>query len=148
MRKRKVASVIEEEESVQNHGHNNQNENEDCEGNGFFACYLLTSLSPRFKGHTYIGFLSHLISLIFTKIQFWSLPFTRSKNHSHPFGFSFIQIMGLYQFLWFLFHFKLVPLWSDDPLVLLVFFFFNQIFFGRNVGYLTILFLRFLLQLL
>ncbi|KAG4974643.1 hypothetical protein AAZX31_11G186900 [Glycine max] len=56
MRKRKVASVIEEEESVQNHGHNNQNENEDCEGNGFFACYLLTSLSPRFKGHTYIGF--------------------------------------------------------------------------------------------
>ncbi|KAK0596121.1 hypothetical protein LWI29_012993 [Acer saccharum] len=25
-------------------------------GNGFFACYLLTSLSPRHKGHTYIGF--------------------------------------------------------------------------------------------
>ncbi|KAJ6859509.1 hypothetical protein NC652_041711 [Populus alba x Populus x berolinensis] len=24
--------------------------------NGFFACYLLTSLCPRFKGHTYIGF--------------------------------------------------------------------------------------------
>uniref|UniRef100_A0A7N0TGT7 Structure-specific endonuclease subunit SLX1 homolog n=1 Tax=Kalanchoe fedtschenkoi TaxID=63787 RepID=A0A7N0TGT7_KALFE len=23
---------------------------------GFFACYLLTSLSPRYKGHTYIGF--------------------------------------------------------------------------------------------
>lgn len=23
---------------------------------GFFACYLLTSLSPRHKGHTYIGF--------------------------------------------------------------------------------------------
>uniref|UniRef100_A0A6N2M1X9 Structure-specific endonuclease subunit SLX1 homolog n=1 Tax=Salix viminalis TaxID=40686 RepID=A0A6N2M1X9_SALVM len=23
---------------------------------GFFACYLLTSLCPRFKGHTYIGF--------------------------------------------------------------------------------------------
>lgn len=22
---------------------------------GFFACYLLTSLCPRFKGHTYIG---------------------------------------------------------------------------------------------
>ncbi|XP_044484263.1 uncharacterized protein LOC123210117 [Mangifera indica] len=25
-------------------------------GEGFFACYLLTSLSPRYKGHTYIGF--------------------------------------------------------------------------------------------
>ncbi|XVF46134.1 hypothetical protein PTKIN_Ptkin03bG0002400 [Pterospermum kingtungense] len=25
-------------------------------GKGFFACYLLTSLSPRHKGHTYIGF--------------------------------------------------------------------------------------------
>ncbi|TYJ41142.1 hypothetical protein E1A91_A03G000500v1 [Gossypium mustelinum] len=24
-------------------------------GKGFFACYLLTSLSPRHKGHTYIG---------------------------------------------------------------------------------------------
>ncbi|RDX80672.1 Structure-specific endonuclease subunit SLX1 [Mucuna pruriens] len=53
MRKRKVASahasssVI--EETV-------QNENEICEGNGFFACYLLASLSPRYKGHTYIGF--------------------------------------------------------------------------------------------
>ena len=23
--------------------------------NGFFACYLLLSLSPRHKGHTYIG---------------------------------------------------------------------------------------------
>ncbi|XP_057953297.1 structure-specific endonuclease subunit slx1 [Malania oleifera] len=26
------------------------------EENGFFACYLLASLCPRFKGHTYIGF--------------------------------------------------------------------------------------------
>ncbi|KAL6955364.1 hypothetical protein U1Q18_041334 [Sarracenia purpurea var. burkii] len=25
------------------------------EKGGFFACYLLTSLSPRHKGHTYIG---------------------------------------------------------------------------------------------
>lgn len=25
-------------------------------GEGFFACYLLTSISPRFKGHTYIGY--------------------------------------------------------------------------------------------
>ncbi|KAK7305511.1 hypothetical protein VNO77_43417 [Canavalia gladiata] len=43
------------EEAVQNHSHN-QNENEDCEGDRFFACYLLASLSPRYKGHTYIGF--------------------------------------------------------------------------------------------
>ncbi|CAJ1960548.1 unnamed protein product [Sphenostylis stenocarpa] len=61
MRKKRVTSVTEEEEEeeeeeiVQNHG-NNQNEKENCEGNGFFACYLLTSLSPRYKGHTYIGF--------------------------------------------------------------------------------------------
>ncbi|KAI3450258.1 hypothetical protein Pfo_006923 [Paulownia fortunei] len=26
------------------------------ESGGFFACYLLTSLCPRFKGHTYIGY--------------------------------------------------------------------------------------------
>ncbi|KAL6519038.1 hypothetical protein OROHE_017462 [Orobanche hederae] len=26
------------------------------EGAGFFGCYLLTSLCPRFKGHTYIGY--------------------------------------------------------------------------------------------
>ncbi|CAA7037934.1 unnamed protein product [Microthlaspi erraticum] len=26
------------------------------DGNGFFACYILTSLSPRHKTHTYIGF--------------------------------------------------------------------------------------------
>ncbi|CAH9074019.1 unnamed protein product [Cuscuta epithymum] len=34
-------------------------ENQRCDnegGSGFFACYLLTSLSPRFKGFTYIGF--------------------------------------------------------------------------------------------
>ncbi|KAF5744454.1 putative nuclease [Tripterygium wilfordii] len=29
---------------------------EEEKGKGFFACYLLTSLCPRFKGHTYIGF--------------------------------------------------------------------------------------------
>ncbi|XWS71932.1 hypothetical protein CRYUN_Cryun03dG0181000 [Craigia yunnanensis] len=32
------------------------NENKGKHGKGFFACYLLTSLSPRYKGHTYIGF--------------------------------------------------------------------------------------------
>ncbi|KVI03735.1 hypothetical protein Ccrd_017978 [Cynara cardunculus var. scolymus] len=31
-------------------------DSEDGEKSGFFACYLLTSLCPRFKGHTYIGF--------------------------------------------------------------------------------------------
>ncbi|GFP97344.1 structure-specific endonuclease subunit slx1 [Phtheirospermum japonicum] len=29
---------------------------EEGKGAGFFACYLLTSLCPRFKGHTYIGY--------------------------------------------------------------------------------------------
>lgn len=29
---------------------------EEGEKSGFFACYLLTSLCPRYKGHTYIGF--------------------------------------------------------------------------------------------
>ncbi|PRQ34740.1 putative GIY-YIG nuclease superfamily, structure-specific endonuclease subunit Slx1 [Rosa chinensis] len=29
---------------------------EESEGGRFFACYLLTSLCPRYKGHTYIGF--------------------------------------------------------------------------------------------
>ncbi|KAK9153427.1 hypothetical protein Sjap_000907 [Stephania japonica] len=40
---------------------NSVEEEEEREGEGeavkgFFACYLLCSLSPRFKGHTYIGF--------------------------------------------------------------------------------------------
>ncbi|GJZ56872.1 structure-specific endonuclease subunit SLX1 [Tanacetum coccineum] len=29
---------------------------DDDKSGGFFACYLLTSLCPRYKGHTYIGF--------------------------------------------------------------------------------------------
>lgn len=47
---------------IRNQGENDENEREiadDEEGGGnakFFACYLLTSLCPRFKGHTYIGF--------------------------------------------------------------------------------------------
>ncbi|XVE58932.1 hypothetical protein DITRI_Ditri05aG0002800 [Diplodiscus trichospermus] len=32
------------------------NQEDDKREKGFFACYLLTSLSPRHKGHTYIGF--------------------------------------------------------------------------------------------
>ncbi|KAI4311465.1 hypothetical protein MLD38_036359 [Melastoma candidum] len=31
-------------------------DDEETEGKRFFACYLLTSLSPRYKGRTYIGF--------------------------------------------------------------------------------------------
>ncbi|XP_006361297.1 structure-specific endonuclease subunit SLX1 [Solanum tuberosum] len=31
-------------------------ESKEVEENRFFACYLLTSMCPRFKGHTYIGF--------------------------------------------------------------------------------------------
>ncbi|WCJ34978.1 Structure-specific endonuclease subunit SLX1 [Euphorbia peplus] len=33
-----------------------EQEHQSEETNGFYACYLLTSLCPRFKGHTYIGF--------------------------------------------------------------------------------------------
>lgn len=42
----------------------NERETTEEEGDGgggkarFFACYLLTSLCPRFKGQTYIGFVS------------------------------------------------------------------------------------------
>ncbi|XP_041991283.1 structure-specific endonuclease subunit slx1-like [Salvia splendens] len=38
-------------------GKNGEEEEEDDDkGSGFFACYLLTSLCPRFKGQTYIGY--------------------------------------------------------------------------------------------
>ncbi|KAI5408428.1 hypothetical protein KIW84_054309 [Lathyrus oleraceus] len=51
------SSVAQQQEHVQVElQRDNNNENEGDEGGGFFACYLLTSLSPRFKGHTYIGF--------------------------------------------------------------------------------------------
>lgn len=33
-----------------------EEEEDERGGGGFFGCYLLTSLSPRHKGHTYIGF--------------------------------------------------------------------------------------------
>ncbi|KAL3850543.1 hypothetical protein ACJIZ3_012425 [Penstemon smallii] len=33
-----------------------EEEEEEGKGGRFFACYLLTSLCPRFKGHTYIGY--------------------------------------------------------------------------------------------
>ncbi|WJX31219.1 hypothetical protein P8452_19671 [Trifolium repens] len=49
-------SAAEEDESLQLElPQNNQNDAGEGE-EGFFACYLLASLNPRFKGHTYIGF--------------------------------------------------------------------------------------------
>lgn len=62
------SSVAQQEEHVQVELQRDNNyENEGDEGGGFFACYLLTSLSPRFKGHTYIGlgFFSHLRKICF-----------------------------------------------------------------------------------
>ncbi|XP_058782084.1 uncharacterized protein LOC131656368 [Vicia villosa] len=53
------SSVAHQEEDVQielQHNNNNENEADEGGGGGFFACYLLASLNPRFKGHTYIGF--------------------------------------------------------------------------------------------
>ncbi|KAL1155079.1 hypothetical protein V6Z11_A08G000400 [Gossypium hirsutum] len=43
---------VENQEQIREPG----NENKGKPGKVFFACYLLTSLSPRHKGHTYIGF--------------------------------------------------------------------------------------------
>lgn len=77
-----ASSCAEEEQSVQVELQHNQNENEGGDGEGFFACYLLASLNPRFKGHTYIGFISH-----FSKINFLSPPFIQSNNLPHPFSF-------------------------------------------------------------
>jgi len=58
------SSIAEEEESLQIQlQQNNNNENEISEGEGFFACYLLASLNPRFKGHTYIGFVLNLLKI-------------------------------------------------------------------------------------
>ncbi|KAK9057511.1 hypothetical protein SSX86_022347 [Deinandra increscens subsp. villosa] len=36
--------------------HRSEDSEEEDDKSGFFACYLLTSLCPRYKGHTYIGF--------------------------------------------------------------------------------------------
>lgn len=35
------------------------------EGGGFFACYLLCSLSPRHKGQTYIGYFFFFFFFLF-----------------------------------------------------------------------------------
>lgn len=44
----------------------------DKERKGFYACYLLVSLSPRHKGHTYIGF---VFASLFSLSLFLSFPF-------------------------------------------------------------------------
>lgn len=63
--KSSVAQQLEDVQIELQRNNNNENEADEGEGGGFFACYLLTSLNPRFKGHTYIGlvFLSHLIKI-------------------------------------------------------------------------------------
>lgn len=40
---------------IQNQNPQQESEVTEKPGKGFYACYLLTSLCPRFKGHTYIG---------------------------------------------------------------------------------------------
>ncbi|XP_061364861.1 uncharacterized protein LOC133308268 [Gastrolobium bilobum] len=62
MRKRKGArseaskTLINSASGVEEVQLQHNNENEGSEGDGFFACYLLASVNPRYKGHTYIGF--------------------------------------------------------------------------------------------
>ncbi|XP_011080671.1 structure-specific endonuclease subunit SLX1 [Sesamum indicum] len=58
MGKRKERGVT-QETPISNHERCENGEEEEGgggKGAGFFACYLLTSLCPRFKGHTYIGY--------------------------------------------------------------------------------------------
>ncbi|KAJ7964301.1 Structure-specific endonuclease subunit SLX1-like [Quillaja saponaria] len=58
MRKRRGKS--ESSETLNSEAERVGHENRDGEeGKKFFACYLLVSLNPRFKGHTYIGFTVH-----------------------------------------------------------------------------------------
>ncbi|OMO82970.1 GIY-YIG nuclease superfamily [Corchorus capsularis] len=50
-KKSRAAQSVDKEEIRES-----EDENKGKQENGFFACYLLTSLSPRHKGQTYIGF--------------------------------------------------------------------------------------------
>lgn len=45
-----------EEDQDEDDNNDVEEEEEEETVKGFFACYLLCSQSPRFKGHTYIGF--------------------------------------------------------------------------------------------
>ncbi|KAJ9543629.1 hypothetical protein OSB04_023336 [Centaurea solstitialis] len=62
MRKRKgpqseiTETLNNPKEDEDRNGRSKEDDLEDGQKSGFFACYLLTSLCPRFKGHTYIGF--------------------------------------------------------------------------------------------
>ncbi|KAL4587822.1 hypothetical protein LXL04_000696 [Taraxacum kok-saghyz] len=64
MGKRKGRQSQSENTDILNHSNGGEDESrngrsddlEEGEKSGFFACYLLTSLCPRYKGHTYIGF--------------------------------------------------------------------------------------------
>ncbi|XP_073291623.1 uncharacterized protein [Primulina huaijiensis] len=56
MRRRKRAATKETQQTPNSSRESGEIHREVEKGGRFFACYLLTSLSPRFKGHTYIGF--------------------------------------------------------------------------------------------
>lgn len=65
MRKRKERKGIEGRPETLNPNpikEEGENEMKGKEGKGFFACYLLTSLCPRYKGQTYVGFVSFSIA--------------------------------------------------------------------------------------
>ncbi|KAI3856363.1 hypothetical protein MKX03_002904 [Papaver bracteatum] len=56
MRKRKERTTKERSETLICNSEEEREFVEEDEGKGFYACYLLCSLCPRFKGHTYIGY--------------------------------------------------------------------------------------------
>jgi hypothetical protein len=89
-----VSAAEEENQSLQLElPHNNQN---DAGEEGFFACYLLASLNPRFKGHTYIGYFSHLL-----KINFFIIPF--DSIHKSPTPLLFFYSYKIWVYAIFLF---------------------------------------------
>ncbi|KAJ4719167.1 Structure-specific endonuclease subunit SLX1-like [Melia azedarach] len=55
MRKRQQTKAVDCPETL-NSIDDDEEEGNQNKGKRFFACYLLTSLCPRYKGHTYIGF--------------------------------------------------------------------------------------------
>jgi hypothetical protein len=106
-----VSAAEEENQSLQLElPQNNQNDAGEGE-EGFFSCYLLASLNPRFKGHTYIGYFSHLL-----KINFLSYPLIQSINHSHLFCF-FIHIKSGFMLFFCL---MMILLWWVFKLMILI----------------------------
>lgn len=60
---------------------------------GFFACYLLTSLCPRFKGHTYIGWAFNSLS-VSSILNFYHLGYF--VNHwLEPWSYIFLSLYYL-----------------------------------------------------